>query len=161
MVIYHRTRPHIAVLGKLSGTNVYRNINRFPDAEEEQDKLIVRFDSMLYFANAEYFKERLQRLEGKKKTFLRLVIIDAVGMTSIDTSGIHALREVIEEHQERNIALYLSGVIGLVRDVLHRTGITDRLGKDHFFIDINEALAYYVEPEKSKANPTYILQTNP
>jgi sulfate permease, SulP family len=160
MVIYHSTRPHFAVLGKLPGTNVYRNINRFPEAKEEQDKLIMRFDSMLYFANTEYFKEKLQRLEEKKETSLKLVIIDAVGITSIDASGVHALREIIEDHQKRNITLYLSGVIGPVRDVLHRAGITDRLGKDHFFIDINEALEYYTEPEKSKVNPAYILQTN-
>lgn len=47
MVIYRSTRPHVAVLGRLPGTDTYHNIRRFPEAEQRDDLLIVRFDAQL------------------------------------------------------------------------------------------------------------------
>lgn len=141
MVVYRSTRPHVAVLGRLPGTNTYRNIKRFPQVIQHDDLLIIRFDSQLYFANVEYFKEILQRLEEEKEAQLKSVIIDAASMSSIDASGIHALKEVIDDYKKRGITLYLIGVIGPVRDLLKRADITHNLGEEHFFLDISEAVA--------------------
>src|SRR5690606_10574987 len=124
MVVYRSTRPHVAVLGRLPGTNTYRNIKRFPQVIQHDDLLIIRFDSQLYFANVEYFKEILQRLEEEKEAQLKSVIIDAASMSSIDASGIHALKEVIDDYKKRGITLYLTGVIGPVHDLLKRADIT-------------------------------------
>lgn len=141
MVVYRSTRPHVAVLGRLPGTNTYRNIKRFPQVIQHDDLLIIRFDSQLYFANVEYFKEILQRLEEEKEAQLKSVIIDAASMSSIDASGIHALKEMIDDYKKRGITLYLIGVIGPVRDLLKRADITHNLGEEHFFLDISEAVA--------------------
>lgn len=159
MVVYRSTRPHVAVLGRLPGTNTYRNIKRFPQIIQHDDLLIIRFDSQLYFANVEYFKEILQRLEEEKEAPLKSVIIDAASMSSIDASGIHALKEVIDDYKKRGITLYLTGVIGPVRDLLKRADITHDLGEEHFFLDISEAVARHegiqIEPAKD-----YTLQTS-
>lgn len=158
MVVYRSTRPHVAVLGRLPGTNSYRNIKRFPQAEQRDDLLIIRFDSQLYFANVEYFKETLRKLEEVKKKPLKLIIIDAASMPSIDTSGVHALKEVIDDYNRRDITLYLIGVIGPVRDTLERAGIIQYLGEEHFFLDISEAIAYSQDIRK-KPIKDYTLQT--
>lgn len=159
MVVYRSTRPHVAVLGRLPGTNTYRNIKRFPQVIQHDDLLIIRFDSQLYFANVEYFKEILQRLEEEKKAPLKSVIIDAASMSSIDASGIHALKEVIDDYNKRGITLYLTGVIGPVRDLFKRADITHDLGEEHFFLDISEAVARHegiqIEPAKD-----YTLQVS-
>ncbi|WP_369683422.1 SulP family inorganic anion transporter [Nitrosomonas communis] len=158
MVVYRSTRPHVAVLGRLPGTNIYRNIKRFPQVEQRDDLLIIRFDSQLYFANVEYFKETLRKLEEEKRASLKLVIIDAASMSSIDTSGVHALKEVIDDYKKRDIALYLTGVIGPVRDTLNRARIMQYLGEEQFFLDVSEAVAYS-EDQKKKPIKGYTLQT--
>ena len=56
-VLLKSSKPHYGVLGKVQGTNNYRNIERFPDAEQMPDELLIRFDDQLYFANATYFKD--------------------------------------------------------------------------------------------------------
>lgn len=146
------------MLGRLPGTNSYRNIKRFPQVEQRDDLLIIRFDSQLYFANVEYFKETLRKLEEEKKKPLKLVIIDAASMPSIDTSGVHALKEVIDDYNSRGITLYLTGVIGPVRDTLDRAGIMRHLGEEHFFLDISAAIAYS-EGTRKKPIKDYTLQT--
>lgn len=160
MVVYRSTKPHVAVLGKLPGTNTYRNIKRFPQAEERDDVLIIRFDSQLYFANVEYFKETLRKLEEEKDAPLKLVIIDAASITSIDASGIHALKEIIDVYKKHGITLYLTGVIGPVRDALSRAGIIQYLGEEHFFLDVSEAMECGIDRKKRKPLKDYTLQTN-
>ncbi|AGA33342.1 Sulfate permease [Thioalkalivibrio nitratireducens DSM 14787] len=157
MVIYRSTRPHVAVLGRLPGTDTYRNIRRFPEAEQRDDLLIVRFDAQLYFANVEYFQDTLRRLEREKAKPLRQVIIDAASMPSIDASGIHALTAVIGDYRRRGIALALTGVLGPVRDALDRAGVVEYLGAENFYLDVPEAIACSIDGER-RARRDYTLQ---
>ena len=160
MVIYRSTRPHVAVLGKLPGTHTYRNIRRFPEAEQRDHVLIIRFDSQLYFANVAHFKDTLRKLEEEKPP-LKLVVIDAASMTSIDASGIHALKDAIDDYQKRGIVLYLTGVIGPVRDKLHAAGIIDHLGREHFYLDVPEAMACYEQAQdQRRLGVDYSVQAN-
>ena len=158
MVIYRSTKPHVAVLGKIPGTHAYRNIKRFPHVEQHEDILIIRFDSQLYFANVEYFKEKLRKLEEEKEKPLKLVIIDAASITSIDASGIHALREVIDDYKTRGITLYLTGIIGPVRDALYRAGIIQYLGEDHIFLDVEEAMECIRDSSNYKPRNEFTMQ---
>jgi len=62
MLIYKSTKPHMAVLGNIPGTHFYRNINRFSEVVVQDEILIVRFDAQLYFANTQFFKDKLKEL---------------------------------------------------------------------------------------------------
>ncbi|MEX2435254.1 MAG: solute carrier family 26 protein, partial [Balneolaceae bacterium] len=73
MVIYSSTRPHFAVVGRLGATSNFRNINRYPEAKTEKDILIYRFDSNLYFANVEHFRETLDEKIRERGEDLDLV----------------------------------------------------------------------------------------
>lgn len=57
-ILVQVTRPRVAVLGKLSGTTVYRNVQQYPKAAQINGMLIVRVDSAIYFSNSNYIKER-------------------------------------------------------------------------------------------------------
>ena len=157
MVIYRSTRPHVAVLGRLPGTDTYRNVRRFPEAEQREALLIVRFDAQLYFANVEYFQETLRRLEREKAKPVRQVIVDAASVPSIDASGIHALTAVISDYRARDIALALTGVLGPVRDALDRAGVVEYLGAENFYLDVPEAIACSIDGER-RPRADYTLQ---
>lgn len=138
-------RPHLAELGRVEGTNAFRNLDRFEGAEVDPALLIVRFDAELYFGNAEYFGDRIMAMAEARGEQLRAVILDAHTINDLDTSGLYALEQLYESLQQRGIDLYLSGVIGPVRDVLYRSGLMQRMGAESHFLSIQEAIRYYYE----------------
>ncbi|CAB4301087.1 unnamed protein product [Prunus armeniaca] len=62
-VIHESANPHIAVLGRLPGTTVYRNTQQYPEAYTYNGIVIVRIDAPIYFANISYIKDRLREYE--------------------------------------------------------------------------------------------------
>lgn len=144
-VFLRAARPHLAELGRIPGTNAFRNVNRFEDAEVESDLLIVRFDAELYFGNAEFFGDRILAMAEAKGDCLRAVIIDAHTINDLDTTGLHALEQLFESLRSRKIDLYLSGVIGPVRDILFRSGLMERMGAESQFLSIQDAIRYHRE----------------
>ncbi len=161
MVIYRSTRPHLAILGRIPGTPFYRNIDRFADLEVREDVLILRFDAQLYFANVNFFRNKISELTEGREEQLKAVVISADSMNNIDSSGIHALEEVAHELRQKGIRLFLVGVKGPVRDALERSGFTQKLGKDHFFMRIQDAIHYLDQiPPLRPVAEDYYLQTS-
>lgn len=139
IVIYRSSRPHMAVLGWIPEKDIYRNIERYPEAKTTTQTLMVRIDAALYFANVDYIKERLQELENSEVQQLKNIIIDANGINDVDSSAIHALKELIKEYEEQGVDWYFAAVKGPVRDMFEKTGIYEHLGDSHFFDTVNEA----------------------
>lgn len=146
-LIYRSSKPHVAVLGRLPDTRYFRNITRFEHAIQYPDKLILRFDAQLYFGNAEFFRETIEKLVFEKGDALRYVMIDCASISDIDSTGIHTLKEVVAFTQVHGARLVLCSVIGPVRDMLHDTGLLDRISRENIFLNVYEAISYY-EKEK-------------
>ena len=162
LVIYRNSIPHVAVLGKLPDSDHYRNVSRFPRAEQDDHLLIVRFDAQLYFGNANYFKDNLEELAVEKGPQLRTLVLDASSMHDIDSSGLHALEEIVEFLYSRKVQLYITGAIGPVRDLLYKSGLMDRIGKGHHFLTVPEAVQH-AETEAQHAHQHWkpeAVQTN-
>ncbi len=160
LIIYQTTRPHLAVLGRIPGTKHYRNIKRFEDLEQRTDALIVRFDAQLYFANTTFFKEKMEKLLQASGQDLKALILDAQSITGIDSSAMHALEELVDELKEKGIDFYMCDVKGPVRDALRRGHVTEKIGEDHFFISVQNAVDYLESKDHSHNHRSYVLQTN-
>ncbi len=159
MMIYQTTVPHMAVLGKIPGKPHYRNVKRFDDLEVSEEVLIMRFDARLYFANINYFTETIEREMQDKGDALKLVVLDADSMNSIDSSAVHALSDLIENCKKQNIQFYLVGLKGPVRDILYRSGLLAIIGEDKVFFRIQHAIDYFNKKE-SPDFKKYALQTD-
>ena len=157
LVIHRSAYPHIAVLGQLPGTTHYRNIDRYPDAVTIPGVIIIRIDAALYFANIEFVKDFLRKLELQSEVPIKAVIIDASGINDIDASAVHGLMDIVKEYQSRGIKLYFANVKGPVLDVMKRAGLVDMLGENAFFMDVHTAVSHVVQelglkqPEASEA----------
>jgi len=158
LVIHRSVYPHLAELGKLPDTNYYRNLSRFSDAQERSDALIFRFDSELYFANINYFREQLEQMIEKKGKDLQVIILNAQSIYALDSSAAKGLEEIVDDFHERGIDFYMTEVIGPVRDMLQKTGLFEKIGKDHFKMRIHDALDYFDTHEKPQH--TYATQSN-
>lgn len=158
LVIQRSVYPHLAELGKLQDTNYYRNLSRFPEAVERKDALIFRFDSELYFANINYFKERLEQMMARKGKDLKVIILNAQSIYSLDSSAANGLEGIVENCNNLGIEFYMTEVIGPVRDTLRKTGLYDKIGEDHFRMRVQDALDYFDTHEKPIQS--FATQTN-
>lgn len=143
LMIYRTSKPHIAILGNVKGSDYYKNISRFEaDVTEREDLLIIRFDAQLYFGNKDYFYKNMMQLVHKKKN-LKGVIINAEAISYIDSSANFMLLKLIKELQQKNIKVILSGAIGPTRDIIFTEGIVQLIGKEHLFVRTFEAVCYF------------------
>ena len=128
MVIYRTTKPHLAELGKVPGTTVYRNVDRFPDIEKRDDLLIIRFDAQLYFANINYFRSCIDELITQKGSALQAVIINAESINNMDSSALRMIDEMVGDLRHRHIDIYFTSVKGPVRDALAKGNLLVKIG---------------------------------
>ena len=129
LVVFARiSKPHSAILGHVAGTTSYRNVERFPEAEIESGIRVLRVDAALSFANATAVKRLLVAGADALVDQPRALVLDASGINDIDATGVEMLDEVLEDLDDRGVALHLTDVKGPVRDVLRRAGLWDRLG---------------------------------
>ncbi len=161
MVIYQTTRPHVARLGRIPNTHFYRNVERFSKLEERDDVLILRFDSQLYFANSTFFKDWIEDHINEREGQLKAVILHGGSMTALDSSGAHALEEMLDLLHERGIELFLTDLRGPVRDALVRSHLVDKIGGHNFFMNVQRAIDYLDQHAgDSKNMEHYTLQSN-
>jgi SulP family sulfate permease len=139
VVIYQTSTPHTAVMGRLPGTETYRNLKRNPEALTRSHVVVVRMDADLYFATADRFRDLVQEVELGTAA-LRAVVIDMYPVNRIDSTGIEALRDVIETCQRHGVVPYLAGTKGPVKDRLQASGIIDQLGAERFFHEVYDAV---------------------
>lgn len=158
MVIYRISYPHIAILGKIPGSNDYRNINRFDKLITYDHIFIFRFDAQLYFANINYFKNFLNsHIQANPE--VQHIILDAGPINTMDSSAIYALKEIMENLQKQGITLYLVDVKGPIRDTLTRNDILQKENRELFFMTVEDAV-FYIENGVLRKDGTYVLQSN-
>lgn len=142
VVLRQTTRPHIAVVGRIPGTTQFRNVERSPAAETTDGVVVLRVDAPLYFANIDYVREKLAKVEAKEGDGLRVVVFDASSVTELDSSADSALGEIAADLAGRGIEFYLAGVKGRLLDVMRRSGSYERIGPGNFFLSDDEAVRH-------------------
>ena len=117
LLLYRASRPHVATLGRLDGSWV--DTNRSPAARTERGIAVVRVESGLFFANADFVR---QRLRDAARTGVRAVVLDAETIPFIDVTGAQMLAELRTQLGAEGVTLVIARDIGQVRDVLRHTG---------------------------------------
>ena len=162
LLVYRSTQPHVAVLGKIRGTNYFKDVDRFNDEiETYENLLLVRFDEQIYFGNCQFFKEQLFERIDQKKGKLNVVILSSGGINYIDSSGMKILNEIISILKSKNIRFYMAGAIGPVMDSLFKSGVAKAIGGHHFFANTQQAFLYFLNKNpKNKIEKKISLQAN-
>jgi len=140
-------RPHMAVLGKLPGRDLFRNIKHHPEAVTWPGLLILRMDAPFFFGNLAFLSSSLERLEAEAPEPLKVVLIDASSSNDLDSSAESMLRELKEEYQSRGISLFFSNLKGPLRAIMKRSGFLRFIGEDHLFNDTSEAVKFISESQ--------------
>ncbi|KAL8257651.1 hypothetical protein R6Q59_029692 [Mikania micrantha] len=149
-VIHESANPHVAVLGRLPGTTVYRNTKQYPEAYTYNGIVIVRIDSPIYFANTSYIKDRLREYEiavdqstsrrGPEVERIFFVILEMAPVTYVDSSAVQALKELYQEYKSRNIQIAIANPNHDVLSTLSKSGFIDLVGKEWCFVRVHDAV---------------------
>ncbi|CAM9508929.1 unnamed protein product [Chrysoparadoxa australica] len=148
------SRPYCAILGRLPGTDVYRNVKRFAMAKELPGVRIMRFDASLHFANKDYFQERLKLLElpsggnlgpatpRRQEAWVPIhtIIVDASAINDLDASAIRMLIEVAAAYNERKVTLCFANWKGPQRDLLDISGFYEQCPRENIFLSLHDAV---------------------
>jgi SulP family sulfate permease len=142
-IIYNVSYPNIVILGKIEGTNEYRNIERYPDAITHVDVLIIRLDARLFYANMNVLRDKIHEEIVDSKGHIKLIVLSGQAINGIDASSIEMLKTLIHTLNKKGIDLYLTGFKGKVRDKLKEAGLTENVLKNKCFLSIDSAINYY------------------
>jgi MFS superfamily sulfate permease-like transporter len=138
-------RPHSAVLGRAYGVKGYHDITRYPDARRIPGLVLFRWDAPLFFANAEFFNERVLDAVAKSPTPVRWLIVAAEPVTSVDVTAGDTIAELDEVLHAQGITLCFAELKDPVKDKLKRFGLFAQLGENYFFPTIGAAVSQYLE----------------
>ena len=124
-LIWRASRPHIAVLGRIAGTEHFRNIERY-SADTAAGLLLLRVDAQLFFGNVEAVNERIEdELAAYPGTRHLVLVLSAVN--AIDTSALFALGELNAMLRARGVGLHFAEVKGPVMDRLKQSALLGEL----------------------------------
>jgi len=138
-------RPHSAVLGRAEGVKGYHDITRYPDARQIPGLVLFRWDAPLFFANAEWFKERVLDVAAKSPTPVRWFVVTAEPVTSVDVTAADTLAELDKALHAAGIELCFAELKDPVKDKLKRFGLLAQIGERFFFPTIGAAVSSYLE----------------
>lgn len=135
--LYRSSRPHIAVVGQVPGTEHFRNVKRHK-VITHADIVTVRVDESLYFANARYLEDYIYDMVAERSE-VRHVILMCPAINAIDMSALESLEAINQRLKDAGLMLHLSEVKGPVMDRLQRSDFLNHLtGK--VFLSQHEAM---------------------
>jgi SulP family sulfate permease len=139
LFLYRSMKPRVAVLSRApDGTLRDAEIHKL---ETCRNIILIRFDGSLYFANTGYFEDKVLERAALKPD-LKYIIIDAEAINSIDATGEEMLHNLAERLGETGVELLFARAKKQIWDVFRRTGLTKKLGDDHFFALRTHAFNY-------------------
>lgn len=135
-LVWRSSHPHIAVVGRVPGTEHFRNVARHP-VTTEPGLIAVRVDESLYFANSEVLQDTIESLVAAQPR-TRHVLLVCSAINQIDATALGVLTDLESSLARRGIALLLSEVKGPVLDRLQKTSLGQNL-QGRVFLSTHQA----------------------
>ena len=137
-LVWRSSHPHMAVVGRVPGTEHFRNVDRH-QVVTEPGLVAVRVDESLYFANASVLQDRIEALVHANPA-ARHVLLVCSAVNQIDATALGVLGDLERSLRERGIRFLLAEVKGPVMDRLQDTDFGRRM-QGQVFLSTHEAFA--------------------
>jgi sulfate permease, SulP family len=138
-------RPHDGVLGYVAGVAGMHDVDDYPDVRQVPGLLIYRYDSPLFFANADNFVRRALSALDAADAPVRWFLLNTEANVQVDVTSIDALEELRRRLESQNIVLALARVKHELLQDLDRAGFTQRLGPGHVYPTLPTAVEAYAQ----------------
>lgn len=125
LYLFKTSRPHIAEVGLVPGTEHFRNVLRHKVKVSER-LASLRVDESLYFANARVLEDRVNALVAERPQLAHLVLLCSA-INDIDASALESLEAINQRLADAGVCLHMSEVKGPVMDRLQGTDLINHL----------------------------------
>ena len=125
LFLFRASRPHIATVGLVPGTEHFRNVKRH-DVLVSPKLLCLRVDASMFFANARSVEDRINA-EVATRPDLEHVLLQCSAVNDIDASALESLESIAARLRDARIALHFSEIKGPVMDKLKRSDFLEHL----------------------------------
>ena len=138
LFIWRTSKPHVAVVGRLGDSEIYRNVLRHP-VKTWDNVIIMRVDGSLYFANAKYLEDTVLGLIADQPDIEHFVLA-ATAVNVIDASALETLESLNLSLKDAGVKFHLSAVKGPVMDKLDAIGFVEHIGADCIHLTTHDAM---------------------
>jgi SulP family sulfate permease len=144
-LVHRVTRPHDGILGFVPGMAGMHDVDDYPQAAPVPGLVVYRYDSPLFFANAQDFTRRALAAIDSASVPARWFLLNAEANVTVDLTAADALEALRAEVERRGIVFAMARVKQELREDLERTGFLARVGEEHVFMTLPTAVQGYVE----------------
>ncbi len=132
-------RPQLHVLGRVPGSTSWTTLAANPDATLLPGVLAVLFATPIWYANAVHFREQVAAAVAEHGP-TRVLVLDTLGMSDIDFTGSQELARALDAGDRDHIRFGIARAGDHLRTSLRRSGLEARIGADHFYATVDEAV---------------------
>jgi high affinity sulfate transporter 1 len=149
------TRPPMPLLGRQSGTQVFRELDEYPADEQFRGVVVLRMDGGLFFATSDALEDRVREV-AISTSGITGIVLDCEGIDFIDSQGSAKMREILELTEHAGVTLHLARVKPTVYALLARDGVTDRIGTERIHGNVYRAVEAEMTHAKGDTGPRIV-----
>jgi sulfate permease, SulP family len=146
MYLYRTSKPHVAIVGQVPGTQSFRNIERH-DVITSARIVSMRIDESIYFPNAKFLESRINEIVASYPG-IQHFILNCSSVNSIDASGLESLKAVNSRLKDAGILFHMAEIKGPIMDGLKKTQFLQDM-KDRIHLTQYDAVQS-IDPELAK-----------
>ena len=142
VLLRRASRPHVAFLGRIPGTDRFSDVERHPDNERISGAILFRVESAILYFNTDYVREEVRQHVGAPSTPVRLVVCDLSTSPYVDIAGARMLAALHADLAERGIELRIAEAHAAVRDILRAEGLEERVGRIDRRLSVSDVIEH-------------------
>ncbi|MEV4538753.1 sulfate permease [Asanoa sp. NPDC049518] len=152
-MLFRVARPHDAIQGLVPGLAGMHDVDDYPQAHTVPGLLIYRYDSPLFFANAEDFHRRALAAVDQQPEPVAWFVLNTEANVEVDITALDAMDRLRRELEARDIVFALARVKQDLLDDLTTYGMADRVGPDRIFPTLPTAVNAYQHWRTERGRP--------
>ena len=138
-------RPNAGVLGQAPGVAGWHDLADYPGATQVPGLLVYRYDSPLFFANADDFAERVELAVDSCEPRPQWLLLNMEANVEVDITGLDALERIRRHCVDEGVRVALVRVKHDVLEDLRRHGVAARIGEDRVYSTLPTAVQAFVD----------------
>jgi MFS superfamily sulfate permease-like transporter len=151
------SRPHVAFLGRIPGTQRYSDLGRHEDNEPVSGMLICRPESPLLYFNVDHVRDTITAAVYKASGPVKLVLLDLSAAPHVDLQAAQTLVSLHTDLKSAGSQFQIVEARASVRDTLRLEGLEEKVGRINRFTTVSEAVDEFLSPQRqiaTKARPS-------
>lgn len=134
--------PRVSVIARKRNTDVLRPLSpEYPDDETIDGLLIIRPEGSLYFVNLQHIADQIAALIAQYQP--KVIVLDMSRVPNIEYSALERLVEGEQRIADNGHTLWLSGLNPSVLEIVRRSGLAERLGRERMLFNAHIAIKRY------------------